>query len=156
MDRQITPRPHAAVHLNRRFAAPRALVFRAWTDPAMMANWWGPKMFTNPVCRVDARPGGELYIVMRGPDGSDYPMKGSFHQVEAGRRLVFTDQAISTEGEIQLEGVCIIDFADDGDGTAVDVWSSAVGFADEAPQMLAGMHAGWSQSLDQLHDLLSK
>ena len=104
MDKQLSPRPHQDVHITRRFAAPRALVFKAWPDPAMMANWWGPKMFTNPVCRVDARPGGALYIVMRAPDGSDYPMKGSFHQVEQGKRLVFTDQAVSAQGVIQLEG----------------------------------------------------
>jgi uncharacterized protein YndB with AHSA1/START domain len=155
MNKEVSLRPHQAVHINRRFAAPRALVFKAWTDPAMMANWWGPKMFTNPVCRVDARPGGELYIVMRAPDGSDYPMTGSFHQIEHGKRIVFTDKAVTPEGEVQLEGVSIIDFADDGDGTTVNVWSSAIGFVDEAPQMLAGMNEGWSQSLDKLEELLA-
>jgi uncharacterized protein YndB with AHSA1/START domain len=155
VNKEVSLRPHTAVLLNRRFAAPRALVFRAWTDPAMLANWWGPKMFTNPVCRVDARPGGALYIVMRAPDGGDYPMSGLFHQVEHGRRLVFTDKAVTTEGELQLEGVSIIDFADDGDGTAVTVWSSAIGFVEEAPSMLAGMNEGWSQSLDRLGELLA-
>jgi len=155
MDKQIAPRPHKDVLIDRRFAAPRALVFKAWTDPAMMANWWGPKHFTNPVCRVDARPGGEIYIVMRSPDGSDYPMEGWFHQVADGKRIVFTDKAVSPAGELQLEGLAIIDFADDGDGTAVTVWSSAIGFSDEAPQMLAGMHEGWSQSLDRLGECLA-
>ncbi len=156
MNKQVTPRPHQDVLIDRRFAAPRALVFKAWTDPAMMANWWGPKHFTNPVCRVDARPGGEIYIVMRSPDGNDYPMKGWFHQVADGKRIVFTDKAVSPEGDLQLEGVSIIDFSDDGNGTAVIVWSSAIGFAEEAPQMLAGMNEGWAQSLDRLHELLTK
>ena len=56
--------------------APRALVFKAWTDPKQMAQWWGPKGFTNPVCEMDVRPGGAHRIVMRGPDGTDYPIKG--------------------------------------------------------------------------------
>ncbi len=155
MDVQPDLRPHVDVFIERRFAAPRALVFRAWIDPAMMANWWGPKHFTNPVCRVDAQPGGGIYIVMRAPDGNDFPMTGAFHQVTAGERIVFTDKAVSPAGELQLEGVSIIDFADDGDGTAVTLWSSAIGFVDEAPQMLAGMHEGWSQSLDRLNELLA-
>lgn len=155
MNKQVTPRPHADVLIERRFAAPRALVFKAWTDPAMMATWWGPKHFTNPVCQIDARPGGTLYIVMRAPDGADYPMTGSFHQVVQDERIVFTDAAVTTEGELQLEGLSIIDFADDGDGTILTVWSSAIGLVDEAPQMLAGMHEGWSQSLDQLHEILA-
>ncbi|MGC1359923.1 MAG: SRPBCC domain-containing protein, partial [Silvibacterium sp.] len=43
------------VVLEREFDAPRELVFAAWTDPERLARWWGPKMFSNPVCRVDAR-----------------------------------------------------------------------------------------------------
>ncbi len=155
MTENAAPRPHQEVLINRRFAAPRALVFKAWTEPAMMANWWGPKMFTNPVCQVDARPGGALLIVMRAPEGSEYPMTGLFHQADRDRRLVFTDKAIGAGGETQLEGVTIVDFADDGDGTAVTVWSSAIGFVPEAPGMLAGMNEGWSQSLDRLDQLLA-
>lgn len=155
MDNRTAPHPHQDVHIERRFAAPRALVFKAWTDPAMLANWWGPKHFTNPVCRVDARPGGEIYIAMRAPDGNHYPMKGLFHQVIDGERIVFTDKAVSPEGEPQLEGVSIIGFADDGRGTVVTVWSSAIGFAEEAPRMLAGMNEGWAQSLDRLRELLA-
>ena len=57
-----------AVHMTRVLNAPRALAFKAWTDPDMVKEWWGPKYFTNPVCEVDARPGGAIRIVMRGPD----------------------------------------------------------------------------------------
>ncbi|HXP75753.1 MAG TPA: SRPBCC domain-containing protein, partial [Stellaceae bacterium] len=55
------------VVITRVFDAPRTLVFKAWTDAAHLARWWGPKGFTNPVCEVDARPGGGLRIVMRAP-----------------------------------------------------------------------------------------
>src|SRR5580700_11269312 len=58
----------------RIFDAPREVVFRAWTDPERMKRWWGPKNFTNPVCEVDARPGGTIRIHMRAPDGVIYPM----------------------------------------------------------------------------------
>ena len=62
----------ASVTLTRIFDAPRALVWKAWTDPKMMAQWFGPRGFSNPVCELDVRVGGSLRVVMRGPDGTDY------------------------------------------------------------------------------------
>src|SRR5439155_6676281 len=88
----------ATVTLTRVFEAPRALVWKAWTDPEVMAQWFGPRGFTNPVCQLDVRVGGSLHIVMRGPDGNDYPMKGVFREVLAPERLVFTNIAIDHEG----------------------------------------------------------
>ncbi len=79
----------------------REVVFNAWTDPKLMALWWGPHGFTNPVCELDARPGGKIYIVIRGPAGSDfsgdYPTTGVFHEVEPPSRLVFTTKAFEDE-----------------------------------------------------------
>ena len=54
--------------ITREFDAPRELVFQAWTDPKHLAEWWGPRGFTNPVCQWDARPGGKIYDVMRAQD----------------------------------------------------------------------------------------
>ena len=62
--------------LIRIFDAPRERVWKAWTDPRQVAQWWGPAGFTNPRCEVDVRPGGVLRIDMRGPDGTVYPMAG--------------------------------------------------------------------------------
>jgi len=72
------PYGKASATLTRAFDAPPTLVWKAWTDPKMMAQWFGPRDFTNPVCELDVRVGGSLRIVMRGPDGNDYPMKGVF------------------------------------------------------------------------------
>src|SRR5579871_3749344 len=74
----------------RVFEAPRALVFKAWTDPKHMAQWWGPRGFTNPVCELDVRPGGAWRIVMRGPDGALHPTKGVYREVVEPERLVMT------------------------------------------------------------------
>jgi len=76
--------------ITRVLAAPRELVFRAWTEPEMMARWWGPHEFTNPVCRLDVRPGGAWYIVMRGSDGVEHPCKGVFREVVPPERIVMT------------------------------------------------------------------
>ena len=80
--------------IERVFDAPRGLVFKAWTEPRRLAQWWGPKGFTNPVCEIDARPGGTLRIVMRAPDGAEHPMKGVLREVIEPERLVFTNIAI--------------------------------------------------------------
>ena len=57
--------------LSRLFDAPRALVFRAWTDDRMMSQWWGPHGYT-ATARLDARTGGRFELTMHGPDGVDY------------------------------------------------------------------------------------
>ena len=64
--------------ITRVFDAPRALVFQAWTDAKHLAQWWGPRDFTNPVCEIEARAGGAIRIHMRGPDGVVYKMKARF------------------------------------------------------------------------------
>ncbi|MGZ3593758.1 MAG: SRPBCC domain-containing protein, partial [Syntrophales bacterium] len=80
--------------ITRFFDAPRDIVFKAWTDEKLVAQWWGPNGFANPVCELDARPGGAIHIDMRGPDGVVYPMKGIFHEIAEPERLVFTSSAI--------------------------------------------------------------
>lgn len=64
-DREIT--------ISRVFNAPRELVFRAWTEPQHLAQWWGPKNFTNTFHQFDPRPGGDWRFIMHGPNGTDYP-----------------------------------------------------------------------------------
>ena len=59
----------ADVVLTRTFHAPRALVWRVWTDPNHLAKWWGPHRFSNPRVEMDLRPGGALRVDMQGPDG---------------------------------------------------------------------------------------
>jgi uncharacterized protein YndB with AHSA1/START domain len=66
---QATPTATREVTLTRTYDAPRSLVFRMWTDPVHMAQWWGPKLFTNPVCELDVRPGGKIWICHARPQG---------------------------------------------------------------------------------------
>jgi uncharacterized protein YndB with AHSA1/START domain len=82
--------PECCFVITRIFDAPRALVFEAWTEPQRMAQWWGPHAFTNPVCEMDVRPGGKYRIVMRGPDGSEYPLSGEYREIAEPERLVMS------------------------------------------------------------------
>jgi uncharacterized protein YndB with AHSA1/START domain len=142
------------VRLTRVFDAPIELVWMAWTDPRHMAQWWGPKSFTNPVCELDVRPGGAIRIDMRAPNGTIYPMTGTFKEIVPRERLVFTSVARDNDGNPLLEGHNIITFEDVGGKTKVTVLSRAVGIAPIAPQMLAGMEMGWTQSLEKLAQLV--
>lgn len=76
--------------LTRVFDAPRELVFKVWTDPRHIVNWWGPGGFTAPYATVDLRVGGALHYCMRGPDGKDYWTKGFFHEIIVPAKIVCT------------------------------------------------------------------
>jgi hypothetical protein len=65
------------VVITRLFDAPPEVVFAAWTDPEQLARWWGPDGFTNPVCELGVRLNGAWHIVMRAPDGTEYPCRGN-------------------------------------------------------------------------------
>ena len=144
------------VTITRVLAAPRELVFKAWTDPARLARWWGPKGFTNPVCEVDARVGGALRIVMRSPDGSEYPMKGGFREMVAPERLVFTNIAVDSDGSHMLEGLTTVTFAAQGDKTLMTLHTRVVGVIALSAQMLDGMEEGWTESIDRLEAHVTK
>ncbi|MGH8400218.1 MAG: SRPBCC family protein [Gammaproteobacteria bacterium] len=139
------------VTLTRILDAPRELVFKVWTDPQHLAQWWGPHGFTNPVCDVDLRPGGKILIHMRGPDGITYPMTGTFNEIVAPERLVFLSAALDQDGTPVLESLTTVTFAKHGDRqTKLTVHARARGLKPIAAQYLAGMQAGWTQSLERL------
>jgi uncharacterized protein YndB with AHSA1/START domain/ketosteroid isomerase-like protein len=138
------------IKVMRTFATPRVLVFSMFTDAKHLAAWWGPHCFTNPVCEVDARPGGRIRIHMQAPDGDVHPMGGIFHEVVPHDRLVFTTFVDLPDGQRILEGYNCVTFTEKGGRTTVTVEARADGFVDFAVRMLSGMEAGWSQSLDKL------
>jgi uncharacterized protein YndB with AHSA1/START domain len=139
--------------ITRTFNAPRPLVFSAWTDPKHLANWWSPKDFTNRVCEVDVRPGGAMHIVMRAPDGTEYPMRGFFREIVPPERLVFLAIAKDAIDRTLLESLTTVNFAEEGGKTKITLKAEAIGFAPVARQMLDGMETGWTQSLDRLEEL---
>lgn len=147
--------------LKRTFDAPRELVFKAWTDPALISQWWGPSVFTIPVCKVEARPGGKLLIVMHGPKNSDFdidlPMTGVFKEFNPPSRLVFTSEALQDEkGEPQLVSLCTVTFAEVGLKTEMTLHLVLVKSTPASAAAWAGAEMGWSQSLDKLVELLIK
>ena len=138
------------LNLTRVFAAPRRLVFQLWTDPQHVAPWWGPHGFTNPVCQLDARSGGAIRIDMRGPDGTLYPMTGRYRDVVEPERLVFTSVALDAADLPLFEVLTTVTFAEQGGETTLTLEAHVVEATEAADPYLAGMDAGWTQSLERL------
>lgn len=75
----------------RKFDAPRDLVYRAWTEPELLAQWWGPNGFTNTFHVFDLRPGGVWEFTMHGPDGTNFPNRNVFHEIGSERIVLRHD-----------------------------------------------------------------
>ena len=136
--------------MTRTFDAPRELVFKAWTDPKQVQQWWGPHGFTNPRCEVDARRGGAIRIDMRGPNGVVYPMKAVFEEVTEPERLVFVTSALDDKGNSMFDVRNTVIFVDRRGKTELTLQARVVRATAVAPQYLKGMEVGWSQSLERL------
>jgi uncharacterized protein YndB with AHSA1/START domain len=111
----------------RLIAAPRALVFAAWTDPAQVAQWWGPDGFTITTHEMDVRPGGHWRFVMHGPDGRDYQNHIVFVEIQAPERIVYDH--LSTP-----KFLSIVTFVEEGGGTRLTLRAA---FADPAAYEMA-------------------
>jgi uncharacterized protein YndB with AHSA1/START domain len=139
--------------LVRVFDAPREAVFKAWTDPKALAQWWGPKGFTNPVCEADARPGGKWRIVMQGPEGGQYPHGGEYLEVVPPEKLVMTN---ALEGDIHPFGqsTWTVTF-DEVDGrTTLTTRVVCQSKADRDAMAETGFNQGYGMSLERLDDIL--
>lgn len=145
--------------IKRTFDAPRELVFKAWTDPKLISQWWGPTDFTTPVSEVDGRKGGKLHIVMHGPKGTiydvDLPMKGVFTEFDPPKRIVFTNEALhDAKGIPQLITICTVTFTEVGSKTEMTLHILLTKTTTDTEAAWAGAEMGWNQSLDKLTQYL--
>jgi len=147
--------------LERTFDAPRELVFKAWTDPKLVAQWWGPRGVTNPTCEWEARPGGNIHIVMLageelGPmKGQEWPMTGEFKEFEEPKKIVFTSNAIMNDKPV-LENLVTVIFEEQDGKTKMTAHIVVTKATPEAEGPLSGMEMGWNQTLDKLGEYLKR
>jgi uncharacterized protein YndB with AHSA1/START domain len=143
--------------LTRLINAPREKVFRAWTEPDLLKQWFAPLPYTTPLVETDVRPGGSNLIVMRGPDGTEFPTRGVYLEVVRNERLVFTDAYTKAwEPSEKPFMTVIITFEDEGGNTKYTARVSHWTVADREQHEKMGFHQGWSQCADQLASLVAK
>ncbi|HLK28575.1 MAG TPA: SRPBCC family protein [Puia sp.] len=150
-----TAAPDKELTLTRIFKAPRETVFNAWIDVNQLAKWWGPGGFTNPVCQIDAKPNGKIYIEMKAPDGVVYPMKGEFIEIIKPEKIVFMSGALDKNGKTIFEVMNTVTFEEDGGNTKLTLHAVVNDVSDEAKPYVGGMDEGWSQSLVRLEELVT-
>ena len=154
---------------SRVFDAPRAKVWQAWTEPARLKQWWGPKWFKVHTCKLDLRPGGTFLYGMTAPDGSDMWGKFVYREVSAPEKLVFIVSFSDPQGGVTRHPMSpnwpryvlsTVEFAEEAGKTRVTVrWTPHD--ATEAERKVfedsrEGMKQGWGGTLDQLEAYLGK
>ena len=143
--------------ITRLIDAPPRKVFRAWTDPTLLKQWFAPLPWTTSVAELDVRPGGANLIVMRDPEGKEFPNRGVYLDVVEDERLVFTDAYTKAWEPSEKPFMTVVLTFEDEDGKTrytarVLHWT----VADREAHEKMGFHHGWSQCADQLTTLVTK
>jgi uncharacterized protein YndB with AHSA1/START domain len=138
--------------MTRLFDAPRELVFKAWTDPVLAKNWWGPRNYPAVHLEMDVRLGGAWRICLRSPDtGKELWQGGIFRQISPPGRLSFTF-AWEEEGERGLPTFVSVTFTDEGGKTRMEFRQTPFQSAVERD----GHRYGWNSTFDRLADYLGQ
>ena len=144
---QITlPSPEQIV-ITREFAAPKHLVFQAYTTPELVRRWWSPDLGPMSVADIDLREGGTWRYVMHTPDGSEVGFHGVFREVVPNERLVMTEVY---EGMPDAQAVNTVTFTEKGGRTTLHMLIQHANQQDRDAHLNSGMEAGMQQTLNAL------
>ncbi len=141
--------------LTRLIDAPREKVYRAWTEPELLKQWFTPQPWTTSRAELDVRPGGSNLVVMRSPEGQEFPNPGIYLEVVKNERLVTTDAYTRAwEPSEKPFMTLVLTFENEGGKTRytarVRHWSAA----DREAHEKMGFHEGWGRATDQLEALV--
>jgi uncharacterized protein YndB with AHSA1/START domain len=140
--------------ITREFAAPRALLFRAHTDPELLVQWLGPRRLTMTVERLDARDGGTWRYIHRDADGNEDAFHGVFHGTPSpDDGIVRTSEYEGFPGRVSLETAT---FEDHGDRTVLRLNAVFQAVEDRDGQVQSGMESGVNESMERLDELLAR
>jgi uncharacterized protein YndB with AHSA1/START domain len=151
--------------ITRVFDAPRELVWKAWTEPERVKQWWGPRGFTSPFCKIDLRVGGSYLFSMRSPDGQDFWSTGVYREIVPQERIIATDSFADEKGNVvpashygmsgdwPLETEATFIFEDQDGRTKFTIKSSKVEGISATDH--DNMEQGWNESLDKLAEYLT-
>jgi uncharacterized protein YndB with AHSA1/START domain len=151
--------------VTRVFDAPRALVWEAWTNPKYVMQWWGPKGFTSPVCKMDFRVGGKFLCCMRTPDGQEFWNGGEYHEIVLHEKIAYSMYFADSQGNkvepehygIEHEAIPdandVVIFEDLGDGQTK---LTLIGNETMEEAKNSGQVEGWVQILDKVAAVIAE
>ena len=137
--------------ITRVFEASRELVFKAFTDPKIVAQWFGPREYTTTIDKMEARPGGLWRFVQRDQSGNEFAFHGVHHDIVAPERIVATFEFEGVPGHVLLQTV---NFEPLGGKTRMVEHLVYQSVADRDGMVAAGMQRGSDDSMDRLAELL--
>lgn len=150
--------------ITRIFDAPQELAWRVWTEPDFVMQWWGPKGFTCPSCRIDLRVGGTYLLCMRSPEGRDFWSTGVYKEIGKPGRIVCTDSFADEKGnvvpatyygmspDIPREMLVTVTFEVQSGRTRLTLRHAGL----PEGEMSDLTKAGWNESLDKYAGILAK
>lgn len=144
--------------LTREIEAPREKIFRAWTDSELLKQWFAPLPYTTPVAELDVRVGGSNLIVMRGPDGNEFPNRGVYLEIIENEKIVVTDAYTSAWVPSEKPFMTAVILLEDIGGGRTRYTAKALHWTaeDREAHEKMGFHEGWGQCADQLAALVAK
>jgi uncharacterized protein YndB with AHSA1/START domain len=145
-----TPSDHEIV-MTRVFDAPRRMVFDAFSKPELLKRWFGPRGWTLTTCEVDFRVGGGFRFVLRGPNGKEMGMRGTYREITPPERSVHTESFDDYPGESQVTGI----FVEQNGKTTLTVTVLYDSKEVRDTVLQSGMEHGAAESYDRLAELLA-
>ena len=142
----------------RQFDAPRELVFKAWTDPEQIKQWWGPNGFSTVIRTMDVRPGGVWHYCMQSAEWGDAWGKAIYREVVEPERIVYTDLFSDEEGntsDAMPASEVTLTFEEQDGKTLMTMRSVFASAEDRAKVVEMGMEQGMSETLDHLEQFLA-
>jgi uncharacterized protein YndB with AHSA1/START domain len=139
--------------ITREFAAPRELLFRAYTEPDLLVQWLGPRDYTMSIDRYEVRDGGTWRYVHSDADGNEFGFHGVFHGTPSLDGIVQTFEFEGTPGHVCLE---TLTFEEQGDTTLVRTASVYQSVADRDAMIESGMEQGLNEGYDRLDELIAR
>jgi uncharacterized protein YndB with AHSA1/START domain len=149
------PDASLTLQIERTLRAPRAAVWRCWTEPDLLMQWYCPQPWRVAQAQIEMHPGGRFFVLMQGPQGEQVPCPGVYLEVEAGRRLVFTDafvQAWVPSPKPFMVGDITLEDTPDG-GTRYVAQALHWTAQDRDDHLKMGFEGGWNAAADQLEAL---
>jgi uncharacterized protein YndB with AHSA1/START domain len=146
------PADEPVINFRRFVKAPPELVYRVFTEPEHLRNWWGPRALEIVRCDVDLTVGGEWHVTHRAPDGSEHRFSGVHRELDPPRRIVRTFVYENAPHEPAVETA---EFQEVEGGTMVVASSRMASFADRDMHVTNGMEGGTNESFERLDELVA-